>query len=150
MVPDNTTLFTINASYQSLVTLFEKMNDITSEKKDTIISGDWGKLTEIVSSQNELKIHLEKEEHTIASLGGNSISDQKISIQKNRIKQLIKQYREAETINIRLLKDSLYLAKLKANKIFKIPFDDETYSPVHTKKNEAIGRSGPIMFDQLI
>lgn len=149
MVPDKTAVINTISIYKTLSAMFERMIELTLEKKDAIQLSDWGRLTSIVENQNSIKDSLEKEEKRLSQYNASEIREEKVIYLKNRVKELIQKYKDSEAINIRMLKDSLYLAKLKANKIFNIPFDDDTYSPV-SKKSEVLGGGVPVMFDRLI
>lgn len=150
MVPDKNVLIDIYSSYDSLIMLFEKMCELSEQKKQSIIENDWGLLQSVVLSQNEIKQCLDDIEKRLSSLPLQKYTkDSGIEGKKSIIRDVIAKYKEIELLNVRLLKDSLYTAKLKATKIFNMPLSDDTYSPVKGSKG-VFGCGVPLMYDRLI
>ena len=78
-----------------------------------------------------------------------AMTENLIVAKKEEIKKLILQYRDAEAINVTLLKDALYVAKLKASKLFNNePFGGNTYSV--GRNNRRSGAGVPVMFRRTI
>lgn len=163
MVPEENGLSINKLSlYGTLQEILQQLCSLADEKKNVISSQDWEKLSAVTNEQNNLKGALsvtERKLDRLLSRMKTDVSSSKdtaevmtenlISAKKEEIKKLILQYRDAEAINVALLKDALYVAKLKASKLFNnVPFGGNTYSV--GKNNKRSGAGAPVMFRRTI
>lgn len=163
MVPEENGLSINKLSlYGTLQEILQQLCSLADEKKNVISSQDWEKLSAVTNEQNNLKGALSVTEHKLDRLlsrmktdvlsskdTAEVMTENLISAKKEEIKKLILQYRDAEAINVALLKDALYVAKLKASKLFNnVPFGGNTYSV--GKNNKRSGAGAPVMFRRTI
>ncbi len=163
MVPEENGLSINKLSlYGTLQEILQQLCSLADEKKNVISSQDWEKLSAVTNEQNNLKGALSVTERKLDRLlsrmktdvpsskdTAEVMTENLISAKKEEIKKLILQYRDAEAINVALLKDALYVAKLKASKLFNnVPFGGNTYSV--GKNNKRSGAGAPVMFRRTI
>lgn len=163
MVPEENGLLINKLSlYGTLQEILQQLCSLADEKKNAISNQDWEKLSAVTNEQNDLKGALSvterkldrllsrmKTEVSLSKDTAEIITENLISTKKEEIKKLIMQYRDAEAINVALLKDALYVAKLKASKLFNnVPFGGNTYSV--GKNNKRSGAGAPVMFRRTI
>lgn len=163
MVPEENGLLINKLSlYGTLQEILQQLCSLADEKKNAISNQDWEKLSAITNEQNDLKGALSvterkldrllsrmKTEVSLSKDTAEIMTENLISTKKEEIKKLIMQYRDAEAINVALLKDALYVAKLKASKLFNnVPFGGNTYSV--GKNNKRSGAGAPVMFRRTI
>lgn len=163
MVPEENGLLINKLSlYGTLQEILQQLCSLADEKKNAISNQDWEKLSAVTNEQNDLKGALSvterkldrllsrmKTEVSLSKDTAEIMTENLISTKKEEIKKLIMQYRDAEAINVALLKDALYVAKLKASKLFNnVPFGGNTYSV--GKNNKRSGAGAPVMFRRTI
>lgn len=163
MVPEENGLSINKLSlYGTLQEILQQLCSLADEKKNVISSQDWEKLSAVTNEQNNLKGALSVTERKLDRLlsrmktdvpsskdTAEVMTENLISAKKEEIKKLILQYHDAEAINVALLKDALYVAKLKASKLFNnVPFGGNTYSV--GKNNKRSGAGAPVMFRRTI
>ncbi|MBQ1998785.1 MAG: flagellar export chaperone FlgN [Spirochaetales bacterium] len=163
MVPEENGLLVNKLSlYGTLQEILQQLCNLADEKKKVISNQDWERLSTITNEQNDLKGSLSvterrlerllsriKTEDILSKDTADTITENLIAAKKEEIKKMILQYREAEAINVALLKDALYVAKLKASKLFNnAPFGGNTYSV--GKNNRRSGAGAPVMFRRTI
>lgn len=163
MVPEENGLLINKLSlYGTLQEILQQLCTLADEKKNVISNQDWEKLSAITNEQNDLKGALSGTERKLDRLlsamkteassskdTAEEMTENLISTKKEEIKKLIMQYRDAEAINVALLKDALYVAKLKASKLFNnVPFGGNTYSVGKNHKRSSAG--APVMFRRTI
>lgn len=144
MVPDQRMKQENKVQLKILLNQFVHMKNLAKEKQQCIIENDWSKLADIVHEQNTLKKDIE-------NCGKNSLSaktNDEDEMRRN-IKKEINAYKEIETINVRLLKDALYLAKLKASKLFNLPLEEETYT-ADSALNATLLQNRPLVMDSFV
>ena len=148
--------------YGTLQEILQQLCNLADEKKRIISNQDWEKLSTITNEQNDLKGSLSVTERRLERLlarieneaniskdTAEAMTENLIAAKKEEIKKLILQYRDAEAINVTLLKDALYVAKLKASKLFNNePFGGNTYSV--GRNNRRSGAGVPVMFRRTI
>lgn len=163
MVPEENGLLVNKLSlYGTLQEILQQLCNLADEKKRIISNQDWEKLSTITNEQNDLKGSLSVTERRLERLlarieneaniskdTAEAMTENLIAVKKEEIKKLILQYRDAEAINVTLLKDALYVAKLKASKLFNNePFGGNTYSV--GRNNRRSGAGVPVMFRRTI
>lgn len=163
MVPEKSGLSINKLSlYGTLQEILQQLCSLADEKKNVISNQDWERLSVVTNEQNNLKGALSVTERKLDSLlagmktdissskdTAEMMTENLISTKKEEIKKLILQYRDAEAINVALLKDALYVAKLKASKLFNnVPFGGNTYSVGKNNKRSSAG--APVMFRRII
>ena len=163
MVPEENGLLVNKLSlYGTLQEILQQLCNLADEKKRIISNQDWEKLSTITNEQNDLKGSLSVTERRLERLlvrieneaniskdTAEAMTENLIAAKKEEIKKLILQYRDAEAINVTLLKDALYVAKLKASKLFNNePFGGNTYSV--GRNNRRSGAGVPVMFRRTI
>lgn len=163
MVPEENRLLINKLSlYGTLQEILQQLCSLADGKKNAISSQDWEKLSAVTNEQNNLKGALSVTERKLDRLlsgmktdtpsskdTAEMMTENLISAKKEEIKKLILRYRDAEAINIALLKDALYVAKLKASKLFNnVPFGGNTYSVGKNCKRSGAG--APVMFRRTI
>ena len=163
MVPEeNGWLVNKLSLYGTLQEILQQLCNLADEKKRIISNQDWEKLSTITNEQNDLKGSLSVTERRLERLlarieneaniskdTAEAMTENLIAAKKEEIKKLILQYRDAEAINVTLLKDALYVAKLKASKLFNNePFGGNTYSV--GRNNRRSGAGVPVMFRRTI
>lgn len=163
MVPEENGLLVNKLSlYGTLQEILQQLCNLADEKKRIISNQDWEKLSTITNEQNDLKGSLSVTERRLERLlarieneaniskdTAEAMTENLIATKKEEIKKLILQYRDAEAINVTLLKDALYVAKLKASKLFNNePFGGNTYSV--GRNNRRSGAGVPVMFRRTI
>lgn len=163
MVPEENGLLVNKLSlYGTLQEILQQLCNLADEKKRIISNQDWEKLSTITNEQNDLKGSLSVTERRLERLlarieneaniskdTAEAMTENLIAAKKEEIKKLILQYRDAEDINVTLLKDALYVAKLKASKLFNNePFGGNTYSV--GRNNRRSGAGVPVMFRRTI
>ena len=150
MVPEENGLLVNKLSlYGTLQEILQQLCSLADEKKKVISNQDWERLSTITNEQNDLKGSLSATERRLERLLSRIKTEDILTTKKEEIKKMILQYREAEAINVALLKDALYVAKLKASKLFNnVPFGGNTYSV--GKNNRRSGAGAPVMFRRTI
>lgn len=163
MVPEENGLLVNKLSlYGTLQEILQQLCNLADEKKRIISNQDWEKLSTITNEQNDLKGSLSVTERRLERLlarieneaniskdTAEAMTENLIAAKKEEIKKLILQYRDTEAINVTLLKDALYVAKLKASKLFNNePFGGNTYSV--GRNNRRSGAGVPVMFRRTI
>lgn len=163
MVPEENGLLINKLSlYGTLQEILQQLCNLADEKKSVISNQEWEKLSAVTNEQNNLKGALSVTERKLDRLlssmktdtpsskdTAEMMTENLISAKKEEIKKLISQYRDAEAINIALLKDALYVAKLKASKLFNnVPFGGNTYSA--GKNGKRSGAGAPVLFRRTI
>lgn len=166
MVPEKDNSFSEQLIlYDSLLNIFQRVYLLAQEKREAIAEQMWGKLTAITTEQNELRELLSDVERKLEQfcindkkinrnkeVNADKVIEELIREKKRLIKEKILAYKEVESVNVMLLKDSLYLAKIKASKLFQnMPFNGNTYSDQKQgHKKEKVGSAAPVIFDRMI
>lgn len=132
----------------TLLNLLKELKIISLKMQKHIVKQEWIKVYELSEEQDNLNKNFDK---SIVNLNKNQNfeNDMEIKSLKNDLKKQIKDYKEIEFINSKLLKDALFTAKQKVKYYFKNNNELDTYKK-DMKKNSNIWNNNPVMLDKLI
>ncbi len=132
----------------TLLYLLKDLKIISLKMQKYIVKQEWIKVYELSEEQDDLNKSFDK---SIMSFNKNYSIDNDIEIKslKNDLKNQIKDYKEIEFINSKLLKDALFAAKQKVKYYFKNNNEIDTYKK-DMKKESNIWNNNPVMLDKFI
>ena len=145
MVPDN---YNQINNLKNVITIFEKLNSIANEKREKILSSDWDCVHKISVEHQAVNEEFDKLMKKI-ELKNTKTDNNEVENLKQKIKTIIMDYKETETLNLKLLNDNMFTAKQKLEKIYNVLPADLTYSKNLKKKNE-LWDGRPLVFNGLI
>ena len=126
----------------TLINIINKYLDLAYIKQKIILDQDFTKLNKISIEQKEISIIFD---NAIKEVSNNKINNP----DKEKIKKLLNEYRDIEKINTKMLNDSLFAAKHKAEKLFNLTNFNDTYK-MNEKKVSKLWNDAPFVLNEFI
>ncbi len=166
MVPNKKTQFSTQLSYDdyharqiillnSILNVLKRSYEIVTHKQSLILEARWDELYEISKTQQEVGVAFngilqELNAFEQANVAYKERVDANVSSLKHMIKSLIMNYKEIESINIKLLNDNMYVARQKVEKVFNLKPEKPSYDRELKDQNKKIWSYGPVVLDRFV
>ena len=138
---------TYKSNLTTLINIFKELSIISTKIQRNILKQNWQNLYKLAAKQEQLNLYFYKTISNLDTNDNNSFKrDTEIINLKNILKEKIKEYKETENINAKLLRDSLFIAKQKVEKFYNLNSEKETYSK-EMKKDTNLWNNKPVMLD---
>jgi len=148
MVPNKTNdTVRFMSAFQTLLTIFESLLITTKEKRVLIMEQRWDELVSVTQKQEDLTRSFEEIIKIVGIYFENNFNEESQNM-KTLLKESIIRYKEEETLNVRLLKDAMFLTKHKVEKIYNIK-QKTTYSK-DIRKDESVWTGQPVILDRFV
>ena len=148
MVPEKLSDQNYKSIIESLNQILYQLKQSSLEKQNVILKQDWTRLRALSEEQDELLSFLDVKQKKLSlyddQRNNGSLKDIHLTIKKS-----IDDYREIEADNIRMLNDTLFVAKQKVEKIFRKQSGQKTYSK-DLKKESNLWNNNPAVLDKFI
>jgi len=136
------------SNIDTLINIFSQLSKNAEHMQKSIINQQWENLYSLAKEQEDANKYLNT---FIKDMNDNTIKellnmDNESNKFRKKLKKIIEKYRETETLNSKLLKDSFFAAKQKVENYFNQK-DSDTYT---SKKEQELWPDNPILLDQLI
>jgi hypothetical protein len=138
----------------TILNTLDKMEELSRDKQKLILSKKWESLYTMSQEQQEVIFFFNQAESDLKRITANPDystvkNNPDILLLKLRIKEKIFKYEEMESINRRLLKDFLYVAKQKVKEFFNQDEKETTYTSELDKKSQLWDQK-PFVLDKFV
>jgi len=123
----------VKSTLNTILSMIDNYIEIAQKMEKSIVNMNWQEVYAFAYEQNDLNIVLEHHLKKIPAIQKTDSSE--VKELKQKLKEKILAFKGYQTINTRLLKDSLLTAKLKNKKIFNNIKNDNYSKELKQEKN---------------